>query len=142
MDTVFVTNSVGETQAIAFDIASKVKDGGVVGLFGDLGAGKTTFAQGIAKKLGIKRRVISPSFLIVRAYELDDNRKFYHIDLYRLGSKGDLRSIGLREIVSEPRNIVLIEWAEKAQHVLPEKRIEVHMEHIGEFQRKLRIIRK
>ena len=73
---------------------------------------------------------------------MDDNRKFYHIDLYRLGSKGDLRSIGLREIVSEPRNIVLIEWAEKAQHVLPEKRIEVHMEHIGEFQRKLRIIRK
>jgi len=141
-----ISKSPEETKKIAGKIVSNLKAGGVIALFGELGSGKTTFAQGLAEGLGIKERIISPTFVLVREHRIKNYesriRKLYHIDLYRVESESELGSIGFREILSNPENIVLIEWAEKAQHVLPEKRIEVHMEHIGEFQRKLRIIRK
>ncbi|HBB76160.1 MAG: hypothetical protein UT87_C0001G0032 [Candidatus Levybacteria bacterium GW2011_GWC1_40_19] len=141
-----ISKSPEETKKIAGKIVSNLKAGGVIALFGELGSGKTTFAQGLAEGLGIKERIISPTFVLVREHRIKNYesriRKLYHIDLYRVESESELGSIGFREILSNPENIVVIEWAEKAQELLPEKRIEVHMEHEGEFQRKLRIIRK
>lgn len=136
-----VTNNPQETQAIASEIAREIKEGGVVALYGELGAGKTTFAQGLARELGVKERIISPTFLIVRIHDLNNGKNFYHIDLYRLESEDELESIGISEILSNPGNVVVIEWAERARGILPKKRIDVQMRNRGELKREIEVIR-
>jgi tRNA threonylcarbamoyladenosine biosynthesis protein TsaE len=100
-----------ETQRIGEQFALKLKLGDVVLLYGDLGFGKTTFAKGIAKGLGIKSRIISPTFTIVRTYG-----KTHHIDLYRIEKPEHLRKIGLQEILEDQSFIKLIEWPEKLDY--------------------------
>ncbi len=115
----YISESAEETKKIASDIAQKLKAGGVVALIGDLGAGKTTFTQGFAKGLGITDKIISPTFVLIRIHPLPNSkRKLFHIDLYRLEGRIDLKQIGLEEIISDPQNIVLIEWAEKIKDQL------------------------
>lgn len=127
MDTKIITHSAKETQKIADDFAKVVQDSAVLCLYGDLGAGKTTFVQGFAKGLGINKRLISPTFIIVRQYDLESSIKnFYHIDLYRVQSKDDLKELGLKEILENKHNMVAIEWAEKLGPLLPKERWEVH----------------
>ncbi len=109
-----ITKSIKETQNFGEEFAKEIKDGGVVCLYGDLGAGKTTLVQGIARGLGIKKRVISPTFIIIRNYD-----RLYHIDLYRLD---DAKTLGLEELWSDPANILLIEWPERAETILPKNR--------------------
>lgn len=100
----------------------------VVALIGDLGAGKTTFIQGFAKALGIKHRLISPTFIIFRSYKLKARayrhldksyKRLYHFDLYRIQKPKELSVLGFKEIISDSRNIVLIEWADRIKKVLP-----------------------
>jgi len=117
----------------------------VVGLVGDLGSGKTTFVQGMAEGLGVKVRILSPTFVIMRNYQISNtklqtNSKFpnsnvknlYHVDLYRLEGdlRGEVENLGLRDIWSEPGNIVVIEWAEKIRGVLPKNTIWVDFEYV------------
>jgi tRNA threonylcarbamoyladenosine biosynthesis protein TsaE len=110
---VYKTKSPEETQKIAEFFASKFKSGGVVALSGELGAGKTTFVQGFAKGLGVQGKIISPTFLIIRQYPIPDQKNFfYHIDLYRI-EKVKLEDLGLKEILTDPGNIVVIEWPER-----------------------------
>lgn len=121
------TKSADETKMFAKEFAEDFFDGGVIALSGDLGAGKTTFAQGFAEGLKIEDRIVSPTFLIIRQYPVPNQKNFfYHIDLYRLENI-DLKNSGLEEILSEPSNIVLIEWADKISGYLPKnvKRIEL-----------------
>src|SRR5690349_17342506 len=93
---------------LATDLAKKIsKTGGVIGLSGNLGAGKTTFTKAFAKSLGIKS-VKSPTFIVSQRYTLKD-RFLYHIDFYRLEQKEQLTPLGLNEILFRP-NLVLIEW--------------------------------
>lgn len=94
-------------------------------LYGELGSGKTTYVQGFVKGLGITSRLLSPTFIIVRRYSLIGHVGFlYHIDLYRLESKKDLRELGLSEILADKDSFVLIEWAEKLGSILPKERID------------------
>lgn len=142
-DRVFVTNSFEETQKLGEDFARSLLAGMQgetlnVALYGDLGAGKTTFVQGLAKGLGIKRRIISPTFMIVRSYELGV-MGFYHIDLYRTEGNKDIETLGLEEILNDPKNIVVIEWAEKVGDLLPKKRWEIRFEYLGEDKRNITI---
>lgn len=99
----------------------------VFALVGDLGAGKTTFVQGFLKMFAVKQRVVSPTFLIFRSYLLSRAarrfRKAYHVDLYRIREMKDLDALGLRGILGDPSNIVLIEWAEKIKKILPKETI-------------------
>lgn len=96
----------------------------VVCCFGDLGAGKTTFIQGIGKSLGIMSRLLSPTFIIVRRYEPEHGFAYlYHIDLYRFGEGDSQDTLGLSEILSDSHSLVCIEWAEKLL-TLPKNRIE------------------
>lgn len=127
-----ITKSVQETRKYGQKLAQKVKNGGVVALYGDLGAGKTTLVQGIAQGLGIKQRIISPTFIIVRQYD-----RFWHVDLYRLGSFEEAEAVGIEEIIKDKQNIVVIEWPEKAEKILPEHYIELRLKAISEEEREI-----
>lgn len=109
-------------------------------LTGDLGSGKTTFVQGLARGLGIKGRIISPTFILVRKYELDA-LSFYHIDLYRLEEDvyGEVRNLGIDDIWEKPENIVVIEWAEKIRNLIPNSAMWIEFKNPGADSRKITI---
>ena len=138
-----ITNSLQETQAFAEKFAEELKPGDIIALSGELGAGKTTVVQGFAKGLGITNRIISPTFIIARSYEIKNPNKklekFYHIDLYRINSEKDLEGLGMKEILSEKDAVVVIEWPERLGSFMPEKRWEIKIESLGENERKINI---
>lgn len=139
MSEEYITNSSEETQKLGGELAQKLKGGDFVAFYGDLGSGKTTFIQGMAKTLGINRRIISPTFIIVRHYELN-NGSFYHVDLYRTVTKHDLLGVGLDQIINNQENITALEWAEKMGDMLPKKRIDVRFKYLrGENKRQIQI---
>lgn len=133
---VFITDTFEETQKLGKDFAKVLEKGDVVCLYGDLGSGKTTFVQGLAEGLGVKNRIISPTFVIVRSYELGVV-SFYHIDLYRIENEKDIEGVGIEEIINNKNNIVVIEWAEKLKNFLPKKRIDVNFSYEDESRRKI-----
>ncbi len=112
--------STGQTQQIAIKLAKDIlkkpttKQAVVVALEGDLGSGKTTFIQGFAKGLGIKENITSPTFTIIKRYD-----SFYHIDCYRLDKPEEILDLGWQEIISNPKNIIAIEWPKKIKPLLP-----------------------
>jgi len=134
---VIETTSTEETQRVAKNLASSMNGGEAILLYGNLGAGKTTFMQGFAQGLGIQSRVTSPTFIIMRKYE--GAKTLYHIDLYRTESNADLEGIGMQEILEDKNAVVAIEWPEKLGSFLPEKRIEIRLEPISENERKIEI---
>lgn len=117
-------------------IGSSLKQGAILALTGNLGAGKTTFIQGLAEGLGIKARITSPTFILMRKHD-----NFYHVDLYRLEGNLDdeVRSLGLRDVWEEKGNVVAIEWAEKIKDILPKETIWVRFENLDENLRKITI---
>lgn len=120
-----ITHSSLETQNIAKDIGQKLKGGEILALVGGLGAGKTTFVQGLALGLGITQRIISPTFILVRRYQMYQRYQkpmyFYHVDLYRLEHdiEKEVINLGLPDILGKKDAIVVIEWAEKIKNILP-----------------------
>jgi tRNA threonylcarbamoyladenosine biosynthesis protein TsaE len=132
----YITNTFKETQRLGEDFAKTLKGGDVVCLYGELGAGKTTFVQGLAKGLGINSRIISPTFIIVRSYELEV-LNFFHIDLYRMEGEKDLESLGIDEILNNKNNIVVIEWAENLNNQMPKKRTDVEFSYENDDVRKI-----
>ena len=124
----FITASPQETARIGQEFGNYVRKTGihVVCLYGELGSGKTTFAQGFAKAFGITFRLLSPTFIIVRRYDLTDERYLYHLDLYRLENEEELGALGFSEMLADPSAIIVIEWAEKLTRLLPKNRIDIH----------------
>ncbi|OGD96966.1 tRNA (adenosine(37)-N6)-threonylcarbamoyltransferase complex ATPase subunit type 1 TsaE [Candidatus Curtissbacteria bacterium RIFCSPLOWO2_01_FULL_38_11b] len=138
------SNSPRETQQLAEKLAKTLKGGDVVALFGDLGAGKTVFVQGLAKGLGLKRKITSPTFVFMRSYPLNrrgEKLAFYHLDLYRGQNYQDFQSLGLSEIFTKDA-IVVLEWADRIKEILPKKRIDVTFENLNEKARKIKIDRR
>lgn len=138
---VYITNSFEETQNLAEGFAKEIADGATLCLYGELGSGKTTFVQGFARGLGIKQRIISPTFIIIRQYKVSPSRRnaFYHIDLYRIESPQDFEGLGLEEILNDSGNIVAIEWAERMGELLPKDRIDIEFEYADEGKRRITI---
>lgn len=127
----YLSSSEEQTKQIAKHLAKKTKDH-IFALTGELGAGKTIFVQGFAKGLGIKEKIISPTFVLIRQHSLPAGKKvLYHIDLYRLDDTAELKDLGLEEIWSDPDNIVLIEWAEKIKE-LPKNAINISIQKQGD----------
>jgi len=142
-----VTKSAQETQALGEKIANQLiikRQPLIIALTGELGSGKTTFLQGLAKGLGIKERILSPTFIMMRQYPLVINHQpsiisFYHIDLYRVEDEKDIEGLGLEEIWSDPENIIAIEWAEKIKKILPKKRIDIHFKYLKDDKREIKV---
>jgi tRNA threonylcarbamoyladenosine biosynthesis protein TsaE len=173
-----VTQNAKETKALGKEIGFQLKtenrklktDNAVVlALMGDLGSGKTTFIQGLVKGLGISQRIISPTFIILRTYNIQHRinnikhttyniseacrsevghgtkkgklKTFYHVDLYRLEEDigGEMKNLGMDEIISDPSNVVAIEWAEKAKDYLPKNTQWIKFEHVGEGKREITV---
>ena len=118
-------HSEQETIALGKQFARSLKRGDVVATYGDLGAGKTRFIKGICDGLGVREHVASPTFTIVNEYAVVD-LKVYHFDFYRVQSLKEIIDIGFEEYVNGD-GICLIEWAEKAQSLLPAQRYDVHL---------------
>ncbi len=148
---IVVTKNEQETKEFAEKMASdflntenKRKGAAVLALEGVLGAGKTTFAQGFANGLKINEGVKSPTFLIMKEYDIDfktsNFKKFYHIDCYRLEGEGDLDSIGFSEILKNPENLVLIEWAGNIKKALPKDCKKIKFYYISENKRKISVV--
>lgn len=106
----------------------------VIGLVGELGTGKTTFIQSFLKALGVKERVTSPTFILLRPYVLPSYpptryAHAHHIDTYRLDSAKELLAIGFKKIIREPGNIVLVEWADRFKKIMPKNTFWIKIEH-------------
>ncbi len=134
----YITNSWEETKDLGKKMAKDLR--GVVALSGILGAGKTTFAQGFAQGLGIKEKIISPTFIIVRQHKIPKTKNtLFHIDLYRVENSHQIKHLGLEDFFADSNNLVLIEWAEKAKNMLPKYTTWIKFENIGESKRKIEI---
>jgi tRNA threonylcarbamoyladenosine biosynthesis protein TsaE len=134
------TKSAEDTKKLGKKLSADLKGGEVVALVGDLGSGKTTFAQGFAQGLGIKENIISPSYIIMRTYKIPP-LTLYHLDLYRIEENIDqeLTNIGFKEILDDKKAVVLIEWAEKAKDTLPKNTIWINFEYLNEDERNITI---
>lgn len=132
-----LTHSAQETIKIGQKLANKIRNGGLICLFGDLGSGKTTLTKGIAKFLGIKEFSIkSPTYTYIREYKIGKNH-VYHIDLYRLEIIDELLWREISELIENKENILLIEWADKLAEKLPDNSIKVFLEYINENTREI-----
>lgn len=164
-----ITKNPQETQKLAEKIAKDLLKKGrskeedmaiIIALEGDLGGGKTTFVQGFVKGLRVKEKILSPTFVLVKRFILrpafrqrlrrgeqsqGDKIKnknfsnFYHIDCYRIKNSREILDLNFEEIIRNPRNIVIIEWADRIKEILPKKRINIRFEWIGEKERRIKI---
>ncbi|MBI2123675.1 MAG: tRNA (adenosine(37)-N6)-threonylcarbamoyltransferase complex ATPase subunit type 1 TsaE [Candidatus Wildermuthbacteria bacterium] len=123
-----ISSSPSQTKNIAKALAETLlearsrKEAMVLALAGELGAGKTTFAQGFAKGLGVKEKILSPTFILLREFKIKHPffRTLYHVDCYRLDNPArELLHLGFKKIIADPRAIVVIEWADRIQKILP-----------------------
>ena len=135
------TKSAKETKSLAKELAKNLvnkKKSLVLALSGELGTGKTTFTQSFAKALGVKKRILSPTFLIMKRFPLmiSSFKNLYHLDTYRVKAE-DLKRLDVGEIF-EGENIVLIEWADRVKEILPKGTIWIKFEH-GERENERKI---
>jgi len=136
----YISNGPEETKDIGFRLGRLLKLGDVVGLYGELGAGKTTMVKGIASAFGIKEReIVSASFTIVAEYNTIP--PFLHVDLYRIEKFEELTELGLWDQIGGD-NIAVIEWAEKAEKGLPDDVIKVRLKSICENIREITVEEK
>lgn len=129
------TGSVAETYEVGVRLGRLLRPGDILALQGDLGAGKTTLAQGVARGLGVEGYVRSPTFTLVNEYDLPSGAHLFHIDGYRLGETMDeamleASTFGLEQVLDDPDAIVIIEWAERLADLLPIDRLEVAIDYV------------
>jgi len=135
-----VSVSAKQTQWLAIQLAKKIlasqpRAGAfVLALEGDLGSGKTTFTQGLAKGLGVKGRITSPTFVVMKRF-----KNFYHFDCYRLQKPEEILELGWQEIVANPQNIIAIEWPERIKKFLPKGTNHLNFKFINKNQRQIKI---
>ena len=128
----YLTISEKQTFNLAKKFAEKLKGGKIIGLIGDLGAGKTIFTKGLAAGLGIKQIVNSPTFVLIKIYPVRNLkskiRNLIHIDAYRIKSEQDIIAIGAQEYFARPDTVAIIEWADKIKKILPKKTSYINIE--------------
>lgn len=153
-NTPLISKNLSETSLIAKEFVENLlktrgKTGGkpvqsatIIALQGDLGAGKTTFVKAVAQALGIKKMVTSPTFVLEKVYKIKEDCGFthlIHIDAYRLENGTELLSLGWKEVVSDPCNIVFIEWPERVAEILPEGVRTIWFQFMNESTREITV---
>ena len=131
------TRSVEETIALGERLATQLRHGDVLALFGELGAGKTALVKGIARGLGIAQDVTSPTFTLIHEYS-GGRLPLFHIDLYRLDSAEQALTIGVEDYL-DPTGVTVVEWAEKIETMLPENATRIRLQLLGETGRRIQI---
>jgi tRNA threonylcarbamoyladenosine biosynthesis protein TsaE len=141
-----ISKSISDTEKIAKDFIEKISMGIydtalVVGLYGDLGSGKTTFTQSVAKIFNIKEDITSPTFVIEKIYDINHNdfKKLIHVDAYRLDSFKELLALDWDKTLSDSRNIIFIEWPERVVEILPKNHAKIFFKFLNESERKIEI---
>jgi tRNA threonylcarbamoyladenosine biosynthesis protein TsaE len=150
VDKKYITKNHKQTQKLGENFALRLcsgqakevrnrKSATIIALSGNLGGGKTTFLQGFAKGLGIKEKILSPTFVIQKRFKIKDLRfkNFFHLDCYRLKDEKDILELNFQEIISNPENIVVVEWPERIKKVLPKDMIKIDFEFINENTREI-----
>ncbi len=119
-----------------------IKKARVVALSGELGAGKTTLTQELAKQFGIKENIVSPTFVIMKIYDMNESSKYYshfkrliHIDAYRLDSHKELLNIGWESLIVDKENLIIIEWPERVTECISDSDFKVTLSHIDDENR-------
>lgn len=143
-----IAKSANETKKAAALLARKIKERPqskqalIIALEGGLGSGKTIFVQGLAQELGIKENVLSPTFVIQKDFllSLKNFRNFYHIDAYRLRNPQELLELGFGDLIKNPENLIIIEWADKIKKILPKHIMKIKFFNLGKNQRKVLIL--
>lgn len=143
----YLSTSVAETDKIASDFLRQIqgikvqaKGATVVGLFGDLGSGKTTFTQALGKHLNVSEIMTSPTFVIQKRYDLDDEsgfRRLVHVDAYRLESGQEILNLNFQEDLNDINNLILIEWPERIIEALPEDILKINFKFMSENEREI-----
>ena len=132
-----ITNSCLETQKLGQNFSQKIKPGNIIMLYGDLGAGKTSFVKGILKGFKFSEHVTSPTFSLINEYEA--TFRVIHIDCYREQNIDRWINLGIEDYFNES-NIVIIEWPEILESIVPEKSIRIKINHINENRREINLI--
>ncbi len=131
----FTTQTADETEELGRCLAQDLTGGEVIALHGDLGAGKTVFARGLARGLGIDEAITSPTFTIVQEYQ-GTRLRFYHIDLYRLYGVDDALGFGLSDYLRDSLGVTAVEWPERAAELFVDSTIiQVHIHHQSDGRR-------
>lgn len=129
----FFSKSPEQTRRIGMRLGSVLKKGDVLCLQGDLGAGKTTFVQGIAQGWGSLDSVSSPTFIIVNMYRRADEAQLFHLDTYRLESQPEAEELDLDSMLNE--GALIVEWPERLGNLIPEERLWIKFDHVSDEQR-------
>ena len=132
----YITNSPAETEAVGAALARVLEPGAVIAYRGDLGAGKTAFTRGLARGLGVKEPVTSPTYTIVNEY-LSGSMPLFHFDMYRLGSEDELFDIGWEDYL-ERGGVCAVEWSENVDDAM-EDAVYITIEKLGEESRRITI---
>lgn len=136
----YITNSADETIELGRKLSSELTPPKLVLLRGDLGAGKTTMVKGIAEAFNAAEQdeVTSPTFTLIHEYR-GPTVSVYHVDLYRIETDRELETLGLEEVITDDRNLVLIEWGEKFPKLVKDRDVEIAIERTGPEQRKIKV---
>ncbi len=139
----FITKSSQQTFDFGRSFADKLKPNDTIFLNGDLGSGKTTFVKGLALGLGIDKRIVSPTFVLVRNYRVGDRNNeakifnLYHLDLYRIENLAQLKEIDLLEMQKDKNGVIVIEWPELAFKYFKNKKWVINFSHLDNDEREL-----
>jgi tRNA threonylcarbamoyladenosine biosynthesis protein TsaE len=141
-----LSDSIKKTHDCAAQFAKSLKGGEIFGLVGDLGSGKTTFVQGVARALKIKSTITSPTFVILREYQISDKRyaishklnSLVHIDLYRIESFADAESAGIFDYLGKADKVCFVEWADKIKNDLPKNTNYIKFKFINKNTREIK----
>ena len=151
---IYITNSPLQTKNLAKKLAREIlncfstKKAVVIGLVGDLGGGKTTFLQGFARGLGIRQKILSPTFIIMKKFLISllaprrvDSQflNFYHFDCYRIQKPKEILDLEFKEIIAHPQNIVAIEWADRIEKILPKNSLILKFKFLSQRKRKIKL---
>lgn len=138
--SVFISNSPTDTQSLAQKLYSLNPGPSVYALWGDLGLGKTTFTQFFAQTAGVKKRIQSPTFIIMRQLPWPDHPgQFIHLDLYRLDSVKDTQSFQIQEVLDQNQDLIIIEWPKIIKDLLPQNTTHVQFESLSDTSRRITI---